>query len=251
MAKKGKKRSGMIRFSRETMYNAGTEYCDTSIYTVKAPRNVRRKLGNPSRPCQEALNERNAKLRLKRLIEANFTEGKDIFVTFTFDKGHKPETRAEAVLLLSRAAGSEGMVRGQIMDMFGEQNTLSYEELLTLHARKTGALIRVAAQMGALAAGCAVGSPEMAAAEGYAERIGLAFQVIDDILDATSTPEVLGKSVGGDADHHKNTFLSFHTIPEAEAYAERLTAEAVALLAPYEGAERLTALAEYLAVRKV
>lgn len=96
MAKKGKKRGGMIRFSRETMCNAGMEYCDTSIYTVKAPRNVRRKLGKPSRPCQEALNERNAKLRLKRLIEANFTEGKDIFVTFTFDKGHRPETRAEA-----------------------------------------------------------------------------------------------------------------------------------------------------------
>ena len=67
MAKKGKKRGGMIRFSRETMYNAGMEYCDTSIYTVKAPRNVRRKLGRPSRPCQEALNDRNAKLRLKRL----------------------------------------------------------------------------------------------------------------------------------------------------------------------------------------
>ena len=96
MAKKNKKRSGRIRYSRESMYNAGLEYCDTTIYTVKAPRNVRRKLGNPSRPCQEALNERNAKLRLKRLIEANFTEGKDIFVTFTFDKGHNPETRAEA-----------------------------------------------------------------------------------------------------------------------------------------------------------
>ena len=96
MAKKGKKRSGMIRYSRETMHNAGMEYCDTSIFTARAPRNVRRKLGNPSRPCQEALNERNAKLRLKRLIEANFVEGKDIFVTFTFDKGHKPETRAEA-----------------------------------------------------------------------------------------------------------------------------------------------------------
>ena len=162
-----------------------------------------------------------------------------------------PEICARAVCLLSRAAGSEGMVRGQIMDMFGEQNTLSYEELLTLHARKTGALIRVAAQMGALAAGCALDSPEMAAAEGYAERIGLAFQVVDDVLDATSTPEVLGKSVGGDADHHKNTFLSFCTIEEAEAYAERLTAEAIALLAPYAGAERLTALAAYLAVRKV
>ena len=161
------------------------------------------------------------------------------------------EARAQAVLLLSRAAGSDGMVRGQIMDMFGEQNTLSYEELLALHAHKTGALIRVAAQMGCLAAGYTVGAPEMTAAEGYAERIGLAFQVIDDILDATSTPEVLGKSVGGDADHHKNTFLSFSTVAEAEAYAESLTEEAVALLAPYSGAERLVALARYLAVRKV
>ncbi len=162
-----------------------------------------------------------------------------------------PEARAEAVRLLSFAAGCGGMVRGQIMDMFGEQNTLTYEELLTLHAHKTGALIRVAAQLGCLAAGCPVGSPEMIAAEGYAERIGLAFQVIDDILDATSTPEELGKSVGGDADHHKNTFLSFSAIPEAEMYAERLTEEAAALLAPYEGAERLVALARYLAVRKV
>ena len=161
------------------------------------------------------------------------------------------EARAQAVLLLSRASGGAGMVRGQIMDMFGEQHTLTYEELKALHAHKTGALIRVAAQMGCLAAGCGVGSPEMAAAEGYAERIGLAFQVIDDILDATATPEQLGKSVGGDADHHKNTFLSFSDIPEAEAYADRLTEQAVALLAPYAGAERLVALARYLAVRKV
>ena len=159
--------------------------------------------------------------------------------------------RAEAVGLLSRAAGCSGMVRGQIMDMFGEQNSLTHEELLTLHAKKTGALIRVAAQMGCLAAGCAMGSPEMLAAEGYAERIGLAFQVIDDILDATSTPEALGKSVGGDAEHGKNTFLSFKTIPEAEAYAARLTEEAVDLIASYAGCERLVALARYLAVRKV
>ena len=162
-----------------------------------------------------------------------------------------PEARAEAVRLLSRAAGCGGMVRGQIVDMFGEGNTLSYDELLFLHAKKTGALIRVAAQMGCLAAGYAVGSPEMTAAEGYAERIGLAFQVIDDILDATSTPDVLGKSVGGDADHHKNTFLSFKTISEAEIYAARLTEEAVSLISAYEGSERLVALARYLAVRKV
>ena len=67
----------------------------------------------------------------------------------------------------------------------------------------------------------------------------------------TSTPETMGKSVGGDADHHKNTFLSFKTIPEAQAFAESLTEEAVALVAPYAGSERLVALARYLAVRKV
>ena len=161
------------------------------------------------------------------------------------------EARVQAVTLLSRAAGTAGMVRGQIMDMFGERHALTYEELLHLHAHKTGALIRVAAQLGVLAAGYGVDSPEMRAAEGYAERIGLAFQVIDDILDVTSTPEAMGKSVGGDADHHKNTFLSFSAIPEAEAFADQLTEEAVALIASFSGSERLIALARYLAVRKV
>ncbi len=175
----------------------------------------------------------------------------DAFGMAAANEAVSAEARATAVMLLSAAAGSAGMVRGQIIDMFGEQNDLSYEELLTLHKHKTGALIRVSAELGCLAAGCGVGSPEMTAAEGYAERIGLAFQVIDDILDVTSTPEALGKSVGGDADHHKNTFLTFSTVADAEAYADRLTEEAVALLSPYAGNERLTALARYLAVRKV
>ena len=161
-----------------------------------------------------------------------------------------PATRVKAVSLLSRATGTGGMVRGQIVDMFGEQNTLTYDELLFLHAHKTGALIRVAAQLGVLAAGYGEDSPEMEAAVGYAERVGLAFQVIDDILDVTSTPEAMGKSVGGDADRHKNTFLSFKSIPEAEGYARELTEEAVALIAPYGGCERLVALAHFLAVRR-
>lgn len=175
----------------------------------------------------------------------------DAFGMVASNERVSPEARALAAVLLSRAAGSEGMVRGQIMDMFGEQNTLTYKELLDLHAHKTGALIRVAAQLGVLAAGYGVDSPEMNAAVGYAERIGLAFQVIDDILDVTSTPEELGKSVGGDACHHKNTFLSFSTIPAAEAFADTLTEQAIALVTPFEHAERLTALARYLAVRKV
>ena len=175
----------------------------------------------------------------------------DAFGMLAGNERVSPALRVEAVSLLSSASGSAGMVRGQIMDMFGEEHALTYEELLTLHAHKTGALIRVAAQLGCLAAGYKKGSPEMTAAEGYAERIGLAFQVIDDILDATSSAEVLGKSVGGDADHNKNTFLSFSTVAEAEAYADCLTAEAVELVTPFAGSERLVALARYLAVRKV
>ncbi len=162
-----------------------------------------------------------------------------------------PMVRAEAVMRLSTAAGSAGMVRGQIIDMFGEQNALTYEELLTLHAHKTGALIRVSAELGVLAAGYASDSPEMAAAVGYAERIGLAFQILDDILDATSTPEAMGKSVGGDREHHKNTFLTFASLDAAAAEADRLTEEAVSLLAPYPDNQRLLALARYLAVRRV
>ncbi len=175
----------------------------------------------------------------------------DAFGVAAANAAVSPEVRAEAVMLLSTAAGSDGMVRGQIIDMFGETNTLIYEELLTLHAHKTGALIRVSAELGCLAAGYGRGTPEMAAAGGYAERIGLAFQVIDDILDVTASAEELGKSVGGDADHHKNTFLSFATLEEAGAYADRLTEEAVAIVAAYPEAERLVALARYLAVRRV
>ena len=175
----------------------------------------------------------------------------DAFNLIVANKAVSPVARVQAVSLLSRAAGTAGMVRGQIVDMFGEGNTLTYEELLFLHAHKTGALIRVAAQLGVLAAGYGSDSPEMEVAVGYAEKIGLAFQVIDDILDVTSTPEAMGKSVGGDAEHHKNTFLSFKTVPEAQAFAAELTEEAVSQVTPFAGSERLVALARYLAVRKV
>ncbi len=175
----------------------------------------------------------------------------DAFGMAAANEAVSPAARATAVMLLSTAAGSHGMVRGQIMDMFGEQNALTYDELLTLHAHKTGALIRVAAQLGVLAAGYTADSSEMTAAVAYADRIGLAFQVVDDILDVTSTPEILGKSVGGDADHHKNTFLTFCTVTEAEAEADRLTDEAVAAIEAYPGSDRLVAVARYLAVRRI
>ena len=164
--------------------------------------------------------------------------------------GLSPETRIAAVGVLSDAAGCGGMVRGQVMDMFGEKHTLTREELLLLQARKTGALIRAAAQLGVLAAGRPADGGEMRVAAGYADRIGLAFQIVDDVLDVTATEEQMGKSVGSDAGHNKNTFLSFCTVEQAIAEAERLSREAAELLAGYPGAERLRALAVFLADRK-
>lgn len=136
------------------------------------------------------------------------------------------------------------------MDMFGETERLTRDELLLLQARKTGALIRAAAQLGVLAAGRAPDAPEMELAAGYADRVGLAFQIVDDVLDVTATEEQTGKSVGGDAEHHKNTFLSFSTTEEALAEAERLSREAAALVEPLPGGADLAALALYLADRK-
>lgn len=158
--------------------------------------------------------------------------------------------RAEAVRLLSEAAGCAGMVRGQVMDMYGETHALSLDELKQLQARKTGALIRVAAQLGVLAAGKAVDSPEMAAAAAYAEKIGLAFQIVDDVLDVTATAEQMGKSVGSDAAHNKNTFVTFYSVDGAMAEAAALTAEAVDVIAVYPGSDRLCALAVALADRR-
>jgi geranylgeranyl diphosphate synthase type II len=157
--------------------------------------------------------------------------------------------RLAAVSVLSCAAGSTGMVGGQVMDMRGERERLSLDTLLSLHARKTGAMICASVQLGALAAGCEMGSDAWDALTRYAERIGLAFQVIDDVLDATADPSLLGKSVGKDARADKTTFLTYYTIDEAKAYAKKLTEEACLAVEGIDREGTLSALARYLAER--
>ena len=166
----------------------------------------------------------------------------------------EPAIALQAVTLLSQAAGSLGMVKGQVMDMYGEQNPLTMEELQTLHKNKTGALIRVSAQLGCLAAGYDSNSSQALYAAQFAEELGLAFQIIDAVLDATASAETLGKSVGGDAQRGKTTYLSFMTVEEAKTYAEELTNNAILSLeyvSPYfDATERLRAIAHYLANRQ-
>ncbi len=158
--------------------------------------------------------------------------------------------RAEAVRLLGEAAGECGMIGGQIIDLGGEQRRLEFGQLLRLHKLKTGALIKCAAQLGVLSAGYSLDSKEATQAEAYAEGIGLAFQVIDDILDATATEEEIGKSVGSDAEHNKTTFLTYFDVDRARRYARELTETSLESIEAWQSPETLRALAYHLLERK-
>lgn len=160
------------------------------------------------------------------------------------------DASAMAVAYLANCAGRYGMIGGQVMDIEGEKRKLTLDELLKLHSLKTGALISAACVMGALAAGVRLDDRMMPNVITYAENVGLAFQIVDDILDCTGDEAVLGKRVGTDAEHQKNTFMSFYTLEEAQFYADRLTREAIDAIRNYPGSEMLCALAEWLAKRK-
>ena len=155
-----------------------------------------------------------------------------------------------AVNLICNAVSSEGMIGGQIIDMRGEREELDFETLLKLHRKKTGEVIIVSAMLGCLAAGVDSDDARFSAAVRYAEKIGLTFQIIDDILDVIADPAVLGKNVGSDVSENKTTFMSFMSVDEAWQYAAKLTTEAKEALACFEHADLLYALADYLLVRE-
>ena len=116
------------------------------------------------------------------------------------------ETKARAALALAAGAGSKGMVWGQELDLRCEGQPVNEETLRLIHANKTGALINAAVQLGAAAA--LAGEPDCAALRAYALDLGLVFQIVDDVLDVTSTSEELGKPAGSDASNEKTTFAT-------------------------------------------
>jgi geranylgeranyl diphosphate synthase type II len=197
--------------------------------------------GNPT--CHKVYGEAIATLAGDGLLT-------DAFSVCVMNPHVTGDCAATAVALLSGAAGSFGMVKGQVTDLYGESNYLTEEELVELHLGKTGAMICVSVQLGALAAGVAPNDERVEKLTAFAQRIGLAFQIIDDVLDATASEEVLGKSVGSDKDKNKTTFLSFFTVEQARAQAEDMTSSAIKQIADIEGSERLISLALYLCDRE-
>ncbi|MBB3119150.1 polyprenyl synthetase family protein [Pseudoduganella violacea] len=162
-----------------------------------------------------------------------------------------PPARQVAMLrLLAQAAGSAGMCGGQAIDLASVGLSLTLEQLEQMHQLKTGALLRASVVLGALA-GKDLDAAELQALNDYSRAIGLAFQVVDDILDATADSATLGKTAGKDAADNKPTYVSILGLEPSQALAEKLRLEAHAALAPFgDNAQRLRELADLIVQRK-
>lgn len=159
------------------------------------------------------------------------------------------DTHREMSILLAQASGSRGMAGGQAVDLDSLGRQLSLPELEFMHGHKTGALIRAAVLLGAR---CGSGFDGIVAAlDRFAQRIGLAFQVVDDVLDATESSATLGKTAGKDAKLNKPTYVSVLGAEPARRFADELLADALAALEPLgAGGGRLSQLGRYIVERK-
>lgn len=211
-------------------------------------------------PCMD-----NAELRRGqptchiRFGEAHAVLAGDALLTLAFSllaieqgkSGVSPGVALEVTGMIAEAAGTPGMVGGQVLDIqhTGAETDISPDRLFEIHARKTGALIRVAVESGAVLGGA--GPEEHDALRTYGEKIGLAFQIADDLLDVRGTSAALGKDVAGDAALSKLTFPAVFGVERSAEMAEEACAVAVASLEPFgRAADYLGALAEFVVHRK-
>ncbi len=156
----------------------------------------------------------------------------------------------EMVKLLAAAAGSRGMAGGQAIDLAAVGATLTLPELEFMHIHKTGALIRAATLLGAHC-GSALGGQELARLDHFAKCIGLAFQVVDDVLDIEASTATLGKTAGKDARQNKPTYVSVLGVADSKKLAAELRHDALAALDIFgDRALRLRELADFIVLRK-
>ncbi len=196
--------------------------------------------GRPS--CHKAFDEATAML------------AGDVLLTEAFEVVANAPASAQACVRAARAlgagAGSRGMVYGQELDLKYEALAATEDQLRLIHRNKTGALINAAVQMGAAAA--EADTETCRVLEAYAYGLGLVFQIVDDVLDVTSTPEQLGKPIGSDSENGKTTFATLYGVQGAMDLAQKLNAENCAQLHSHFGTKAafLEQLAQQLLVRK-
>ncbi len=179
----------------------------------------------------------------------------DSLLTYAFDIIAAPETelpdrsRTELVVAIARAAGLGGMAGGQALDLAAEKQPPDEAGIIRLQAMKTGALIRFACEAGAIIASAS--AEDRQRLRSFGEKIGLAFQLADDILDLTSDIKTMGKATGKDAARGKGTLVALHGMEWAETQLRQHVEDAETLLAPYgERAAVLIATAHFVAERQ-
>ena len=156
--------------------------------------------------------------------------------------------RLRATALLGEASGTNGLIGGQVMDLESEGRAIAAADLECLHRAKTGALLSACVRGGAILGGAS--EEELALLSRYARDIGLAFQVVDDVLDATESAEQLGKTAGKDEAARKATYVGIHGLERARAMALELEQEALAAVAPLgDRASLLAAIARLIVHR--
>ena len=177
----------------------------------------------------------------------------DALLTMAFeiiatDKNVDAETKVKIITEMSKAAGAEGMVGGQVIDMQSENKKIDIQTLKQMHAAKTGALFCAAIRSGAILAGA--DEKQLANLTEYARQFGLAFQITDDILDVVGDEKTIGKPVGSDEKNHKSTYVTLGSLESAKALAQEAVDKAKASLVDFgENAEFLRALVDYLITR--
>lgn len=176
----------------------------------------------------------------------------DAMVTMAFEiiaTDAEPAATPALICDLASASGPIGMIGGQVLDIDGENRSLSYDQLRHLHAMKTGALLTSACRLGAIAAGA--DASRLEAVTAFGRHLGLAFQIVDDLLDVTSTAEQMGKATGKDADKGKNTYPSLLGIEGSDRAAkEQLEAALKSIRAFANDGAALEGLARFVVERK-
>lgn len=195
--------------------------------------------GKPS--CHKAFDEATAILAGDALSVLPFEIISD-------DTSLSDAQKVKIISVLAKNVGREGMIGGQVIDMVNEKKSdVDEDNLRRMYRGKTCALIAASCVMGCICANA--DSSKIAAAAEYADKLGLAFQIIDDILDVTSTQEELGKPIGSDAEENKTTFVTLYGVDKAREIAQKLTSEALNALNNFENNEFLVELTETLLTR--
>ncbi len=161
----------------------------------------------------------------------------------------EPYVQVQIIAELAIGSGNQGMVGGQVLDIQAENQQVELAELQNIHAHKTGKLIRASVRAGALLSGASLTQFEQLT--GYAEDIGLAFQIADDVLNVTGTREELGKDANTDAERGKQTYPSFYGLEGAKKLAQECADRAIGRLSSFDDkADPLRGIAQYIVSRR-